>query len=720
MEDIDKLRYYLNDIESAMESINDLSLEIEGQSETLVKNIASFSGIGTKGGIIRSIITRASTGTGLFNVTQRLTSALLLIRYIDKSQKDRLAEEKEFNKLMASREKTMTRMYRMERDHEKARSGQLSVLEKERYYNDESIRMKLKTMSIDDAILESSEQLLGATKKLRKAGRKALGGKAQRMLLSGGLKSLDVSRFKGGAQGAGILKMGANELKAQQERARGIRIEATNTKDEYNILKGQFDERNIVQEKVQEKNPKFTQGRDDVFGGLFNEPEFIEVIKNVDKGYKMQGAEREAAKEDLKFMRDALRHMEKTRDDVDDNLDRLIKEFIEDKKDIEDKTGIKAKITESQRITTGGNDIFGGIFNSPALIDDDEQKVRDALDNDEVIIESLQQLTLIGSARLKFEQTRDKIKERIDKIKGYFGGDDFKMLRSFMFQGLLVFGGLILGMAAFVGLIFILYKAGIGEWIANTGKHIGELFEKFGGFLELFVEGFKLIFGGFWDIFTGFIGVVFGLLSGDGNLINESSGKFLGGLKKLGEGLFKFAFYGFLSGIQLIGFTLWGMAKAFLTDILGKAESVGGSVGGALGGIGGAYAGMKAGAFLGAKFGPKGALIGGIAGGIGGAISGGNLGVMAGDKIAGMETGGVTGNSGTFLVGEKGPELVSLPGNSRVYNNSQTSRMMSPTININVTGRVGASDTELNDIARKIGQKINTQMNRYNSSGLRG
>ena len=89
MADIDKLRNYLNDIQSGMESINDLSLEIEGQSETLVKNIASFSGIGTKGGIIRSIITRASTGTGLFNVTQRLTSALLLIRYIDKSQKDR-------------------------------------------------------------------------------------------------------------------------------------------------------------------------------------------------------------------------------------------------------------------------------------------------------------------------------------------------------------------------------------------------------------------------------------------------------------------------------------------------------------------------------------------------------------------------------------------------------------------------------------------------------
>jgi len=704
MADIDKLRNYLNDIQSGMESINDLSLEIEGQSETLVKNIASFSGIGTKGGIIRSIVTRASTGTGLFNVTQRLTSALLLIRYIDKSQKDRLAEEKEFNKLMASREKTMTRMYRMERDHEKARSKQLSVLDKERYYNDESIRMKLKTMSIDDAILESSEQLLGATKKLRKAGRKALGGKAQKLLLSGGLNTLGVSRFKGGAQGAGILKMGANELKAQQKRARGIRTEEESTRDEYNVLKGEFNQRNIVREAVQVKNPS-------VFAGLagFDEPEFITEMQDVDKGYKIEGAEREAAKEDLKFMREAIRHMEKTREEVDDNLDRLIKEFLEDKKDIEEKTGIKVGLQSEADIAVSG-----------ATTLSDEEYLRQQLDNDSSVIGSLEQLTLLGSARLKLEQTRDKIKERIDKIKGYFGGDDFKMLRSFMFKGLLVFGGLILGMSAFVALIFILYKAGIGEWLANTGKHIGELFEKYSYFLEMFVDGFKLIFGGFWDIFTGFIGVVFGLLSGDGNLISESSDKFFRGLGKLGEGIIKLLVGGVVSGIQLVGFTLWGMAEAFLTDILGKAESVGGMAGGVLGGAAGAYSGMKAGAFLGARLGPKGALIGGTIGFIAGAVSGGNLGVKAGDKIAGMETGGVTSSSGTFLVGERGPELVSLPGNSRVYNNSDTSRMMSPTININVTGRVGASDTELNDIARKIGQKINTQMNRYNSSGLRG
>jgi predicted RNase H-like HicB family nuclease len=709
MADIDNLRRYLGDVQSGLQSINDLSLEIEEQSENLVSNLASFAGIGTKGGIVRSILTRASTGTGLFNLTQRLTSALLLFKYIDKSQKERLKEEQEFNKLMASREKTMIRLFRMTRDHEKAQAKQLSVLEKERYYNDESIRMKLKTMTIDEAILESSNQLMAATSKLRKAGRSALGGKAQRFLLSGGAESLGVSRFRGGAQGAALLQMGANELKAQQERVRGLEGEAESTKNEYNLLKAAFDKRVIVQEKVQEKNPRFTQGRDDVFGGLFNEPEFIEVIKTVDKGFKIQGAEREAAKENLKFMRDAVRQMEQTREDANDNLDRLIKEFLEDKEDIEKRTGITANLG-------GGQGVFGGVF-----LGGDEGQIRNALDNDEDLIESVEQLTLIGQAQLKLEQTRDKIKERLEKIRGYFGGEDFKILRSFMFKGLLVFGGLILGMSALVALIFILYRVGIGEWLVNTGKTIGELFEKNSDALEMFKEGFSLIFGGFWDIFTGFIGVVFGLLSGDGNLISESSSKFFNGLEKLGVGIINLAVGGFVSGIELIMFTIFGMGKAYLDGIFGKAESAAGTVGGIAGSAAGAYSGMKAGAFLGAKFGPKGALIGGTIGFIGGAVAGGNLGVEAGDKLAGaMANGGTTRTSGTYLVGERGPELVSLPGNTRVFNNSDTSRMMSPTININVTGRVGASDTELNDIARKIGQKINIEMNRYNSSGLRG
>ena len=74
--------------------------------------------------------------------------------------------------------------------------------------------------------------------------------------------------------------------------------------------------------------------------------------------------------------------------------------------------------------------------------------------------------------------------------------------------------------------------------------------------------------------------------------------------------------------------------------------------------------------------------------------------------------------SGLTVVGERGPELVNLPGGSRVYSNNQSRRMNTGgnTFNINVTGRVGASDSEIRDIANKVAKEINTRINRTSAS----
>jgi hypothetical protein len=84
-----------------------------------------------------------------------------------------------------------------------------------------------------------------------------------------------------------------------------------------------------------------------------------------------------------------------------------------------------------------------------------------------------------------------------------------------------------------------------------------------------------------------------------------------------------------------------------------------------------------------------------------------------------MAKGGTTPYSGMFIVGEKGPELVSLPAGSRVYNNQET-QSMGNTINVTVQGRVGASDAELRDIAQKIGRMVNMEVNRTTASRTRG
>ena len=90
-----------------------------------------------------------------------------------------------------------------------------------------------------------------------------------------------------------------------------------------------------------------------------------------------------------------------------------------------------------------------------------------------------------------------------------------------------------------------------------------------------------------------------------------------------------------------------------------------------------------------------------------------------GGGFVGMADGGLVASGGVFKVGERGEELVVLPSGTRVFNNQQT-RSMGNTINVAVNGRVGATEQELNDLARKLGEKINREMNRFGASGYRG
>ena len=87
------------------------------------------------------------------------------------------------------------------------------------------------------------------------------------------------------------------------------------------------------------------------------------------------------------------------------------------------------------------------------------------------------------------------------------------------------------------------------------------------------------------------------------------------------------------------------------------------------------------------------------------------------DRITRRAVGGPA--SGLTLVGEQGPELVRLPSGSRVFTNRQSSAMMGGVTNnitVQVTGRVGANDAEIRDIANKVAREINTRINRTSTS----
>lgn len=82
--------------------------------------------------------------------------------------------------------------------------------------------------------------------------------------------------------------------------------------------------------------------------------------------------------------------------------------------------------------------------------------------------------------------------------------------------------------------------------------------------------------------------------------------------------------------------------------------------------------------------------------------------------LGGKADGGPINKSGTYLVGERGPELVSLARGQYVTPNEK----LGGTVNIYVNGRVGASETELRDIGNRLGDIINNRGNRVGNTRI--
>jgi hypothetical protein len=129
----------------------------------------------------------------------------------------------------------------------------------------------------------------------------------------------------------------------------------------------------------------------------------------------------------------------------------------------------------------------------------------------------------------------------------------------------------------------------------------------------------------------------------------------------------------------------------------------------------GVYAGWIVGATLASSINPAYAVVGSIALA---AASGVAASWMAG-KMMGFAKGGIVPRSGSFMVGERGPEIVSLPRGAKVTPNHQIRNTGGNTVHVHVSGRVGASDQEIRDIARKVGAQVSREINRTTPSGVR-
>jgi len=321
-----------------------------------------------------------------------------------------------------------------------------------------------------------------------------------------------------------------------------------------------------------------------------------------------------------------------------------------------------------------------------------------------------------------FERANERYKENTGKegetnlktfVMDKLGIDKRKISNIFKFAklGFALFGKVLLIITGIGVLVYMAKRLGIFDKISEAYDFLVT-----SGIIDDIKETFSELIGGVSSVLGGLFDLADALFSGGENgSVMEALSKILGGLWKIVSKTLELTLKLLLASLGSIAFSIVNSAisnvKSFFSTW--KADGLMAALG-------------KLGEFLIKRVlftiiaSAVGAGIGFFFGGPPGAILGAKAGGMVGGLAAAMETGGTTFKAGNYLVGENGPEIISLPGNTTVHNNNNTQRMLGNNINVTVQGRVGASDQELNEIARKIGQKVSLEMNRYSNSGYRG
>ena len=246
----------------------------------------------------------------------------------------------------------------------------------------------------------------------------------------------------------------------------------------------------------------------------------------------------------------------------------------------------------------------------------------------------------------------------------------------------------------FLGIFWTNFKERFAVVFKAASNFIKVLFDKEKGFKETLAAYFQLVFA----VFKMIAGTLLDLLP---VIISFALETLVVLVNALGKLIFDGLHFLLTNSGKILEF-LFSQAKVFLANLLTKvvtalqentmgalktiaATAAGGVIGFALGGPVGAAAGASMGY--------------GLAGG--------------------LAKGGIVGRSGNYLIGERGPEILSLPRGAKVTPNHQIRNTGGNTIHVHVSGRVGASDQEIRDIARKVGAQVSREINRTTSSGMR-
>jgi len=313
------------------------------------------------------------------------------------------------------------------------------------------------------------------------------------------------------------------------------------------------------------------------------------------------------------------------------------------------------------------------------------------------------------------KQTTTKIQDAIIK------NEKLQKLRIKVMLMLLTFFGVIKPIFSYLFKVLIIFMVVMGA-IMLLAKVAFDTFDLMND-LPFFMDLVKLVIGKIFDSLVLIFGLITALLTGDMYMFIEYGLELAENLLIIGLGLLVIALYGLVGVASGIVYSALDTVYKYFTGLLGGenaefSKTVNKILFRALIFFSVLYFVKQLALVMLHVALTKGFYVMLIVG-IGAAIIGGMKFLIKNFDIPFFASGGVS-SGGMAVVGEGGPELVSLPAGARVHSNAQSKNMMkSNTVNNHVNVTINAKDTsdaELRRIADQVGNMITNKINRSTSS----
>lgn len=647
------------------------------QSGKIRQTFLDLSSTANASGQAWTVISRLTSGTGFWKIQNRIRAISNFFQFQEKRLNEQVKKEQEQIKLIKDQIKEREKLAEAQRVVNAIQEGNATLQERQAFFQSDQLKYYESLFGRQNAVLKVTEKLKVANENLNKV-RGIRGENRARGMQRDLNESLSPSqRFfmtrAGQTRGIGRALNKIVSILPQGDSFRNLVNNFTSSanrtqaglfaslKEEDKILFANYSDavekefsmrgdKQLLEDRLTSMQTELDEKK------RMYENELMAEQMGVSEANRMDSFELDQLKDDIKELMAEQRELLEEQKELDEESNKLQKQIFEDNEELF-RRGVTASTTDGQTTI-------------------------DVVGNPQTTMEYLYGLFEKSPIFKIFKGLKDIPFGAIFKSLG-------KFLKAFLYYGTII-----------IAVLFLLKESGILDSLMDfMGKVIFYFIEMIGKF----AEGFGLISEFFGSLFA-FLGALFfgtqeETREAGKELLSSFYNKLLKGLGKLLGGLVEFLAMSFFDGLFTFGMTLGN----YLMKIEGKVTQ--------LLTVFGIVTGAIKGAAAGAAFGPLGILIGAL----GGAALGGGGAKLFGEKVlGGMATGGLVNQSGTYLVGERGPELVSLAQGQYVTPNHQ----LGGTINITVNGRIGASETELRDIGNRLGDIINNRGNRVGNTRM--